>query len=611
MRKGARLGTETPAHYRLWQHTKHDVGCPLDPTAIIEHIAHGSHGLATVDEQGILRLNLPEKLTDIPPLDSDGDAVPGDVVTNTTTTVNPLLPPAVNSAVQIARFLQPHDFDDDIVKRFKVQTHQGGLIGWPQFCYGPARTAYATLYTRRRAHEVLSHPVAVFGTIVHIRQDKQERPYAVLAVNVPAGDEVFHVTLRSMYPPLIEPLSVGMHVLAVGAWDHFAGSFTPALRMFAEEHWQIAYWTTDETTGAVSDPGCPRPLTAQGRAHLHNKGQRGLPPSGGTALSKGNEVPQQPAPDTAKPDSSAAGTRPAMPAAPGATPGKIPASEPTTSPGHPTPDAGADAPSQKPDVGPAPQPAPPMPTEASADDARQPAHERTEALQPGSGPAHPEAFPRPIPPCRRTLHSPRARHRPSGVQHFGGGWTASDGREVMIASRWRLSPPRLESNCIGRLGQQPTAPAPLTGPLFDRPSYSAFYGRGGPRTGGVAGWSCSPTIPVPSSNAGSWRACALSSTTRPTPDNTHCAARAAIRCQPGAEMVVFASPRRSMQMEGFYRAAWCQCPKLSARMFGVVCTSRGCADHSHVPGKPGAAENKGTIRDGHSFNPEHPLLVRM
>ncbi|GGR46091.1 hypothetical protein GCM10010219_59630 [Streptomyces netropsis] len=65
MRKGTRLGTERPAHYRLWQHTKHDLGCPLDPTAVIEHIAHGSHGLATVDEQGILRLNLPEKLTDI------------------------------------------------------------------------------------------------------------------------------------------------------------------------------------------------------------------------------------------------------------------------------------------------------------------------------------------------------------------------------------------------------------------------------------------------------------------------------------------------------------------------------------------------------------------
>ncbi|MEV5567873.1 hypothetical protein AB0L54_34220, partial [Streptomyces sp. NPDC052196] len=263
VRKGTRLGTERPAHYRLWQHTKHDVGCPLDPTATIEHIAHGSHGLATVDEQGILRLNLPEKLTDIPPLDLDGDAVPEDVVTNTTTTVNPLLPPAVNSAVQIARFLQLHDFDDDIVKRFKVQTHQGQLIGWPQFCYGPDHTAYATLYTRRRTHEVLGHPVAVFGTIVHIRQDKQERPYAVLAVNVPAGDEVFYVTLRSMYLPLIEPLSVGMHVLAVGAWDYFDGGFTPALRMFAEEHWQIAYWTTDETTGAVSDPACPRPLAPQ------------------------------------------------------------------------------------------------------------------------------------------------------------------------------------------------------------------------------------------------------------------------------------------------------------------------------------------------------------
>ncbi|GHB80220.1 hypothetical protein GCM10010331_79690 [Streptomyces xanthochromogenes] len=323
VRKGTRQGTETPAHYRLWQRMKHDLGCPLDPTATIEHIAHGSHGLATVDEQGILRLNLPEKLTDIPPLHLGGDAVPDDVVTSTTTTVNPLLPPAVNSAVQIARFLQLHDFDDDIVKRFKVQTHQGQLIGWPQFCYGPARITYATLYKRRRAHEVLSHPVAVFGTIVHIRHDKKERrPYAVLAVNVPAGDEVFHVTLRSMYPPLIEPLSVGMHVLAVGAWDHFDGGFTPALRMFAEEHWQIAYWTTDETTGAVSDPACPRPLTAQDRTRLHDKRQHDLRPTRATKLAKGNEVTPQPhAPATPKSDSSSMRKRPAVPAAPRDTPG--------------------------------------------------------------------------------------------------------------------------------------------------------------------------------------------------------------------------------------------------------------------------------------------------
>lgn len=91
------------------------------------------------------------------------------------------------------------------------------LLTWEKSAFDVDTAVVRRAYKRRQEHEVLSHPIAVFCTIVHTRQDKKKRrPHEVLAVNVFAGGEVFHVALRSMDRPLIEPLSVGMHVLAVG-----------------------------------------------------------------------------------------------------------------------------------------------------------------------------------------------------------------------------------------------------------------------------------------------------------------------------------------------------------------------------------------------------------
>ncbi len=69
-----------------------------------------------------------------------------------------------------------------------------------------------------------------------------------------------------MHPTLIEPLTVGTHVLAVGSWGTFADGRVPQLRLFAQESWQIAYWHTDEDTGSATQPVSPPALTAHQRA---------------------------------------------------------------------------------------------------------------------------------------------------------------------------------------------------------------------------------------------------------------------------------------------------------------------------------------------------------
>ncbi|MFE2693736.1 hypothetical protein [Streptomyces mirabilis] len=306
VRKHKNKGADVQAQFRLAPKSEHDVECPLNPTLVSKHIAHGSHGLAEVDEQGILRLNLPENLTDLPPAAPDDDEVGEDVVRHSVTTVRPLLPPAVNSAAKIAMLLHIHDFETKIVDRFKVRPHNGRLIPWGKFCYGPTAASYTELYERCRRGEVFTHPVAVFGTVQRVNRDRQGRPYITLALSVPARNGAFHVAVRSEHATLIEPLVAGTHVLAVGAgWEVFDGGHTPQLRLWAGEHWQLAYWTTDGG-GQPTTPHCPPPITALQRAHAQAEARsrraarRPATPLTGTATvsAPAAQTGQPPQPDT-------------------------------------------------------------------------------------------------------------------------------------------------------------------------------------------------------------------------------------------------------------------------------------------------------------------------
>ncbi|WP_189177612.1 hypothetical protein [Streptomyces lasiicapitis] len=278
-----RNGSTYRAQFRLAPSTEHEGTCPLNPTTVITAIAHGAHDLAHVDDSGVLRLTLPKDLTGLPEAPPPGDGtVPGETAGQNITTVRPLLPPLINSAAKVARFLQLHDFDEEIVNRFRVQPHgRKRPIPWGEFCYGPAPTSYARLYELRRAKTPITHPIALYGTVQRIGHEaKSGRPYAVLGADVPAGAGRFDVLLRSAFDTLIKPLGIGMHVLAVGDWDIFAKGRTPQLRLFATEHWQVAYWSLDEETGQVSEPTCPPSVTARQRviAQTEERARRPKPP---------------------------------------------------------------------------------------------------------------------------------------------------------------------------------------------------------------------------------------------------------------------------------------------------------------------------------------------
>ncbi|MFE4540256.1 hypothetical protein ACFRKB_35185 [Streptomyces scopuliridis] len=256
-----------PNLFRLLKGALHEPGCELNPTEFIQDIARGSHGLAHITDQKFLRLELPERIDAMPPYsDPNSASAPEDPVRKRdTTTVRPYLPPAITSAAKIARFLQLHGFNPDTVSRFRVKPHGQRAVPWDRFCYGPSEHSYAALYERLQAGSPITHPIAVHGTVQQILRDKNGGLYTALAVNAPAGDQRFHILLRSPHETLIHPLTVGTHVLAVGNWGIFEGSFTPHLRMFADQHWQIAYWTTDEHTGRLTEPSCPPSITSRQR----------------------------------------------------------------------------------------------------------------------------------------------------------------------------------------------------------------------------------------------------------------------------------------------------------------------------------------------------------
>ncbi|MFF2412469.1 hypothetical protein [Streptomyces sp. NPDC058092] len=117
-----------PNLFRLLKGTLHQPGCALNPTEFIQGIARGSHGLAHVTDQGLLRLELPEHIDAMPPFTAPDDETgpDGPVRKRDTTTVRPYLPPAITSAAKIARFLQMHGFDPKTVDRFRVKPHTCG-----------------------------------------------------------------------------------------------------------------------------------------------------------------------------------------------------------------------------------------------------------------------------------------------------------------------------------------------------------------------------------------------------------------------------------------------------------------------------------------------------
>ncbi|MBL1086725.1 hypothetical protein JK359_33000 [Streptomyces actinomycinicus] len=347
-----------PSLFRLAKGTSHEAGCLLNPTEVIQSIAHGSHGLAHVTDDGLLRLELPADISALPPWptmpidDTDTDVVR----THNTTTVRPYLPPAITSAAKIARFLHMHGFDPKVVERFRVKPHGQRPILWGRFCYSP-RT-YADLYQRCARREPISHPIAVHGTVHSIAQDRNGKPYARLALDVPAGDTRFHVLLRSAHDSLIKPLTAGTHVLAVGDWTLFDTPHVPQLRLFADEHWQIAYWETDPTTGLPTEPICPAPVTARQRpdAEARARTRRSRP------AREPRHAPAQPESITPPPPPALAAPPPqAQPAAETVLPESELADEPAVTPPHPEP-AVPDAPTQPPPVPPQPPfPPPPVP----------------------------------------------------------------------------------------------------------------------------------------------------------------------------------------------------------------------------------------------------------
>ncbi|MEU9376555.1 hypothetical protein AB0D94_22660 [Streptomyces sp. NPDC048255] len=138
---GATWLPNAPPHWLSFippKHRTHEDVCPLNPTEVQQKIARGSQGVAVISGDE-LHLLLPGDLTqiDIPTGVDDGPAAAGGDIGVDIATVRPLLPPLINSAVVIARFLQKHDFDPAVVARFKVRRPgKNTAVAWSEFCHG-------------------------------------------------------------------------------------------------------------------------------------------------------------------------------------------------------------------------------------------------------------------------------------------------------------------------------------------------------------------------------------------------------------------------------------------------------------------------------------------
>ncbi|MEV4975981.1 hypothetical protein [Streptomyces scopuliridis] len=247
------------ALFRLAADRQHEDVCPLNPTEVLQKIAHGSQGVAFVQGDE-LHLVLPGDMSQIgattPVVDTG--PTPGDHFGLAISTVRPLLPPLINSAVVIVRFLQKHGFDADVVAQFKVRRPgEDKAMPWGEFCHGPAPADRAGLYARLTDRPKPTHPVAIYGRVAAVEQDSQDRPVLRLA-----DGSGFSVRIRSEHPSLLSPLAADTFVLAVGAWKVWTPrKGRPELQMFAEEHWQLAHWTYSDATDRSGPPFCPPPLS--------------------------------------------------------------------------------------------------------------------------------------------------------------------------------------------------------------------------------------------------------------------------------------------------------------------------------------------------------------
>lgn len=350
-----RSGHRVSAHLRLYE--GHDAGCELNPARVIEGIARGSRGLATVGSDGTLRLTVPAQEAPYQrpanePLTADSPEGEEEAAVRITT-VQPWLPPALNSAARVVQFLRRCDFDSEIAEMFTL-SHRRRRVAWANFCYGPDEASYARLHQRLAGlGGRLKHPVAVHGTVLRTGMAGRT-PFAVLAADLAplTGSRNLEVVLRSAYPSLLEELQAGMQLLAVGeGWKIFPQDRrnVDEVQLWATEHWHLAYWSWDEETEQADPPQCPRPLSPAERRAADDRRGRSSAGGGQRRARRGpRPVPgRRSPPRTSRPASPGDGASPPPRRAPEPPrPSPVPKRDPRRSPDG------------EPDIPPGPEPRP-------------------------------------------------------------------------------------------------------------------------------------------------------------------------------------------------------------------------------------------------------------
>ncbi|MEU4898241.1 hypothetical protein AB0B12_38040 [Streptomyces sp. NPDC044780] len=364
---------------------EHFRGCPLRATEALEEIARRARGLAELDNGRLqLRLVLTEttdtKAATLPLPGAPLRPPPTDPVRRQIGNREPALAPAITSSARIAQLLALYEHAPDTVERFTVRYTGVRPIPWSDFCYGPDPANLAALYQRLQAGPV-KHPVAVVGQVAAGGTSRGGQLWRRTTASVPTGLPgrlaVADVYLRSDHPELLEPLTVGTSVLALAAPDVPWKLFVPKnggrhqLVLWPRTHWQLAYWTTDPTTGRSSDPKTPPAV----KSRPPTRPTRPKPTTRLTAASPKREtyVRQQ---ETVEP---------AAPAVPPATPmPPVDPSQPMSSPSKPAPQA--PPPAVPPGTAPSgPSPLPPVPPVPPTPPATPPLPPQTAPRRPRKG----------------------------------------------------------------------------------------------------------------------------------------------------------------------------------------------------------------------------------